>query len=191
MPEKLSDRNPIIVIGAGPAGLMAAAEAALSGWPTVLLEKMSSPGRKLLITGNGRCNVTNSCEPAALPDHIFNGAKFLRSAFSRFNNRDLVALLKNNDLALVEEPAGKLFPASGKAADVLDFFLQRAQAAGVQIENGMPVEEIILTQPTATAESGSAVPQATGVRTGQGLLAASAVILTAGGRSWPRTGSNG
>jgi predicted Rossmann fold flavoprotein len=191
MPEKLSEHNPVIVIGAGPAGLMAATEAALSGWPTVLLEKMPSPGRKLLITGNGRCNVTNSCDPGVLPDHIFNGAKFLRSVFSRFNNRDLVALLKNSGMTLVEEPGGKLFPASGKAADILDFFLQRAKAAGVQIISGMPVEEVILAQPIVTAKSGSGVPQVTGVRTGQGLLAASAVVLAAGGRSWPRTGSNG
>ncbi len=192
---------PVIVIGAGPAGLMAATESALNGCHTILLEKMPRPGRKLLITGNGRCNVTNSCDPANLQDYFFSGAKFLRSAFSRFNNRDLAAMLRNGGLPLIEEPAGKLFPASSKAADVLDFLLRRAESAGVRILTSTSVTEIIVEYSQAalnaeaeTAEakaSGVQIPRVTGVRTSHGIMPAGAVVLAAGGRSWPHTGSNG
>jgi len=101
---------PVIVAGGGPAGLMSAAEAALAGCPVVLLEKMPAPGRKLLITGSGRCNVTNACEPALLTDRFFSGGRFLRGAFSRFSNRDLAAMLMKASIPLLEEPEGKLFP---------------------------------------------------------------------------------
>lgn len=173
-------RKPIIVVGGGPAGLMAAAEAALSGCPVVLLEKMPAPGRKLLITGSGRCNVTNACEMAALTDHFFSGGRFLRSAFSRFSNHDLARLLTAAGVPLTEAAEGKLFPASDKAADVLAFLLRRATDAGVVIETGQPVRAIL-------TEAGHVC----GVRTDGGERPAAAVILAMGGRSWPNTGSTG
>lgn len=201
-PAEASDRTgrPVVVVGAGPAGLMAAAEAALAGCPVVLLEKMPAPGRKLLITGSGRCNVTNTCETAALTDQFFSGGRFLRGAFSRFSNRDLISLLSAAGIDLVEEPEGKLFPASGKAADILAFLLRRATAAGVLIESGRTVEAVFTDESgrvTGVRVNGRGDQKSSGDRSGAGdrmdggLQPASAVILAMGGRSWPNTGSTG
>lgn len=171
---------PVIVAGGGPAGLMAAAEAARAGCPVLLLEKMPAPGRKLLLTGSGRCNVTNACEPALLMDHFFSGGRFLRGAFSRFSNRDLIALLQEAGIRLIEEPEGKLFPESGKAGDILAFLQDRATAAGVRILTGTAVRSIL-------TENG----QASAVGTDNQTIPACAVVLAMGGRSWPGTGSGG
>ncbi len=203
--------RPVIVAGAGPAGLMAATEAALAGCPVVLLEKMPAPGRKLLITGSGRCNVTNACETAALTDHFFSGGRFLRSAFSRFSNRDLVRLLQEGGIGLIEEPEGKLFPASSKAADILAFLLRRATSAGVVIETGRTVQAVLTDESgcvtgvrvdgddrtdggdqTSAGDRTNGVDQTiTGDRSGASIRPASAIILAMGGRSWPNTGSIG
>jgi len=172
--------RPVIVAGGGPAGLMAAAEAALAGRQVILLEKMPEPGRKLLITGSGRCNVTNACEPALLTDHFFSGGRFLRGAFSRFSNRDMAALLQRGGIRLVEEPEGKLFPESGKASDILSFLHERALSAGVRIMPGHSVRSIEMDQGRVVA-----------VMTDRQTFPAGAVILSTGGRSWPNTGSSG
>lgn len=159
---------------------MAAAEAALAGCPVLVLEKMPAPGRKLLITGGGRCNVTNACEPAQLMDHFFSGGRFLRGAFSRFTNRDMTGLLGQADICLIEELEGKLFPESGLAGDVLSFLLARAQTAGVQIVSGEAVRSVVTEQGRVTA-----------VTTDTRIIPAGAVVLTMGGRSLSRTGSSG
>lgn len=177
---------PVIVAGGGPAGLMAAAEAALAGCPVVLLEKMPSPGRKLLITGSGRCNITNACEPALLTDRFFSGGRFLRGAFSRFSNRDMAAMIQKAGIPLLEEPEGKLFPVSGEAGDILAFLLERARSAGVRILTGDPVRSIRIEPDPQTGR-----PRAVAVITDEQTYNAGAVILAMGGRSWPGTGSNG
>jgi len=177
---------PVIVAGGGPAGLMSAAEAALAGCPVVLLEKMPAPGRKLLITGSGRCNVTNACEPALLTDRFFSGGRFLRGAFSRFSNRDLAAMLMKASIPLLEEPEGKLFPESGEAGDILAFLLERARSVGVQILTGMAVRSIKTEPDPRTGR-----PRVAAVMAGEQTFEAGAVILALGGRSWPGTGSSG
>ncbi|MFH1337182.1 MAG: NAD(P)/FAD-dependent oxidoreductase, partial [Candidatus Zixiibacteriota bacterium] len=108
-------KKQVIVVGAGPAGLIAAGVAAKNGARTMLLEKMQRPGIKLRLTGAGRCNLTNS---ALLPDfiaHFGPGGRFLRQAFSQFFSSDLVEFLKKLRIRIVTESEGRVFPASGKA----------------------------------------------------------------------------
>ncbi len=178
--------SPVIVAGGGAAGLMAAAEAAQAGCRVLLFEKMPSPGRKLLITGNGRCNVTNACDTASLADHFFSGGRFLRGSLSRFSNRELISLLRRSGIDLVEEPEGKLFPASGQASDILDFLVRRALAAGVSINTGEAVRSINVTHATTGGRR-----RVLSIITDKRTLEAGQVILAMGGRSWPWTGSSG
>ena len=114
----------IIVVGGGAAGLMAAGRAAEAGINTLLLEKMDRPGRKLCITGKGRCNITNIADINEFIAHFGKTGAFLRQAFSQFFNTDLMDHLKTLGLELATERGGRVFPASGKASDVLSVLLQ-------------------------------------------------------------------
>ena len=105
----------VIVIGGGPAGLMAAGQAAQAGADTLLLEKMKRTGLKLCITGKGRCNVTNNADAADFISRFGKTGPFLRQAFARFFNSDLIDFFNQLDLKLVTERGGRVFPASGNA----------------------------------------------------------------------------
>src|SRR5690554_2004129 len=109
----------VIVIGAGPAGLLAAGRAAGLGAKVLLLEKMRSEGRKLLITGKGRCNITNNAPQAEFIKHVFPEGRFLRNAFSQFYADDIIRLLRQYGVEVVLERGGRYFPASNKSLDVL------------------------------------------------------------------------
>jgi len=174
--------NPqrVIVIGGGPAGLMAAGQAAEAGAETLLLEKMKRPGLKLCITGKGRCNITNITE---LPDFISHFGKtgtFLRQAFARFFNADLMEFLGELGLELVSERGGRIFPASGKATDVQSVLLQWNKRVGVEIKNSVPVDKILIHN-----------GHVTGVVSKDRKFPCDAVILATGGASYPVTGSTG
>ena len=108
----------VIVIGGGPAGLMAAGQAAEAGAETLLLEKMKRIGLKLCITGKGRCNITNIAEISDFISHFGKTGSFLRQAFARFFNTDLMDFLSGLGLKMVTERGGRVFPTSGKAPDV-------------------------------------------------------------------------
>ena len=110
----------VIVIGGGAAGLMAAGQAAEAGAETLLLEKMKRPGRKICITGKGRCNITNIAEISDFIGHFGKTGNFLRQAFARFFNIELMEFLEGLGLKQVKERGGRVFPASGKAPDVLN-----------------------------------------------------------------------
>ena len=170
----------IIVIGGGAAGLMAAGEAAKAGAKTLLLEKMSTPGRKLLISGKGRCNITNIAPVKAFIGHFGKNGRFLYSAFHRYFSDDLLAFLDDLNVATVTERGGRVFPASESAADVVNALVTWNRRVGVEIRTQMPVEQLKITDNTLT-----------GVRTPQGIIPARAAILTTGGASYPGTGSSG
>ena len=172
--------NRVIVIGAGPAGLLAAISAASLGSPVLVLEKMSAPGRKLLLTGAGRCNLTNTADIREFLEHYFGQGRFLYPAFSCFFRPELLALLAEEGVPVIAEASGKVFPASGRASDILDALLRRARSFNVQIMVNQPVQNIL-----------SAHGQITSVQTAQAEYPARAVILTAGGKSWPAAGSAG
>lgn len=171
----------VLVIGGGAAGLLAGIAAAQSGAQTVILEKMRRPGKKILITGKGRCNITNNCDLQEIIKNIPGNGRFLNSALRRFTNQDIVQLLEDNGLSTKVERGGRVFPVSDKAADVVDTFVKIYKNYGGRLLTDCKVKSI-------TAEFG----KITGAVTADGQkFAADAVILAAGGASYPGTGSDG
>ena len=170
----------VIVIGGGPAGLMAAGQAAEAGADTRLLEKMKRTGLKLCITGKGRCNITNIAEVSDFIAHFGKTGPFLRQAFARFFNGELMAFFNALGLKLVTERGGRVFPASGKAPDVHRALLRWSQTSGVRIFHSAAVDKLVIHD-----------ERITGVVSQGREIACDAVILAAGGASYPATGSTG
>ena len=171
----------VLVIGGGAAGLLAGIASAQSGAQTVILEKMRRPGKKILITGKGRCNITNNCDLQEIIKNIPGNGRFLNSALRRFTNQDIVQLLEDNGLPTKVERGGRVFPVSDKAADVVDTLVKIYKNYGGRLLTDCKVKSI-------TAEFG----KITGAVTADGQkFAADAVILAAGGSSYPGTGSDG
>ena len=171
----------VLVIGGGAAGLLAGIAAAQNGAQTVILEKMRRPGKKILITGKGRCNITNNCDLQEIIKNIPGNGRFLNSALRRFTNQDIVQLLEDNGLPTKVERGGRVFPVSDKAADVVDTLVKIYKNYGGKLLTDCKVKSI-------TAEFG----KITGAVTADGQkFAADAVILAAGGSSYPGTGSDG
>ncbi len=172
--------NRVIVIGAGAAGLMAALGAAENGADVCLLEKMAAPGRKILITGKGRCNFTNRCELADFPKFFPTNGAFLYSALRAFDNQDLIDFFMNRGVPSKVERGGRLFPVSDKAADIVEALTQAVRRAGVRILTNRPVQSI-------RTKNG----RVSGVVAGAETLPADSVVLATGGLSYPGTGSSG
>lgn len=170
----------VIVVGAGPAGLLAAGSAAEHGAQVLVLEKMRQPGRKLLITGKGRCNITNDSDPGEFIKHVFPKGRFLRSAFGHFFSQDILKLLHDKGVETTLERGGRYFPTSNKSADVLAALLSWVAERKVEIRCGERVEKLL-------TESGSLK----GVQSNGKEIRAPKVILAMGGKSYPATGSNG
>ena len=170
----------VIVIGAGPAGLMAAISAAENDAYVTLLEKNERVGRKLMITGKGRCNVCNNCDIDTLIANIPKNAKFLYSAFSNFTPKQLMQFFENLGVALKTERGNRVFPVSDKAVDIVDALYKCAKAKGVKIKTAHASD--ILTQDD----------KIWGVTLNDGtVLNCDSVILATGGMSYPLTGSTG
>ena len=127
------DGNQAVVIGGGAAGMMAAAAAAENGRPVILLEKNEKLGKKLYITGKGRCNVTNACERDKFFENIVSNPKFLYSAFHTFDNKRLENFLEENGCRLKEERGERVFPVSDHASDVTAAFERFLKKNGVQV----------------------------------------------------------
>jgi len=170
----------VIVVGAGPAGLLAAGHAAEMGAKVIVLEKMRAPGRKLLITGKGRCNITNSALISEFITHVFPDGRFLRSAFSNFFSDDIIELLQKYGVESTLERGGRYFPASNKSLDILNALLKWVNELGIEISCGQRVEKLVV-------ENGAI----TGVKANGEFFAAQKVILATGGKSYPATGSTG
>ncbi len=170
----------VIVIGGGPAGLMAAGQAAEAGADTLLFEKMKRTGLKLCITGKGRCNITNIAEVSDFIFHFGKTGPFLRQAFARFFNTELMAFFNALGLKLVTERGGRVFPASGKAPDVHRVLLQWSKKSGVRIIHSAPVDKIVTHH-----------QRVTGVVSQGREMPCDAVILAVGGATYPATGSTG
>ena len=170
----------VIVVGGGAAGLLAAGEAAGAGARTLLLEKMRRPGRKLRITGKGRCNVTNVADVDDFLDHFSSTGPSLRQAFARYFSDDLMAFFESLDVPLVTERGGRVFPASGKATDVVDALVRWVSRQGVEKRLGASVDKLVVDAGVAC-----------GVDVGGNTFNARTTILAAGGASYPATGSTG
>lgn len=170
----------VIVIGGGPAGMMAAGTAGRRGRPVLLVEKNKRLGRKLLITGKGRCNLTNMTDLEGLIANIPGNGKFLYSAFHRFSNQDVIAFFQEWGLPTKVERGGRVFPASDRASDVLAALEKFLTHSRVQIKTG--------TVAAVLVEEG----RVCGVKLDHGeTLAANSVIIATGGCSYPLTGSTG
>lgn len=170
----------VLVIGAGAAGLMAAWSAAANGASVTILEKMPSSGRKLLITGSGRCNLSNTNDIDTFIQKYYKNGRFLYPAFANFFRDDLLNLLQGVGLRFVAEPNGKIFPKSDKASDVLAGLSTLIKKQNVRIDFSQAVKNLIV-------EDGRII----GVTTESGSYDADAVVLATGGASWPGTGSSG
>lgn len=169
------------VIGAGAAGLMAAGRAAERGHHVFIFEKNSFAGKKLRITGKGRCNITNNCDMDTLISSIPGNGRFLYSSLNNFSNMDIMDFFKERGLACKVERGGRVFPLSDNAKDVVDVLNRYAIMNRVQINYNTPVNEII-------TENG----KITGIRLCNGSeIKLDAVILATGGISYPGTGSTG
>ncbi|KWW31994.1 MAG: NAD(FAD)-utilizing dehydrogenase [bacterium P3] len=181
--------NDIIVVGAGAAGLMAAVVAAERGARVLLLEKMDQPGRKLRITGKGRCNLTNTAPIKDTLPHIGSDSRFLRNCYSRFFNRELMSFFEQRGVALVEERGGRVFPASGRALDIfLALVGELERNSHVTIRKNSMVRSLLMAEPLHAGDK----PHIRGVRLQNGeSLSARNVIVATGGLSYPTTGSTG
>ncbi|MCD6312070.1 MAG: NAD(P)/FAD-dependent oxidoreductase [Elusimicrobia bacterium] len=171
----------IIVAGGGPAGLMAALTAAEDGADVTLLEKMDSVGRKLRITGKGRCNITNSAELSDFLKKFSDKGRFIKPSFYRFSNTDLIEFFERNNVPTKTERGGRIFPESDKAGDVVGALVGRAKKNGVQIITGAAIKKLIIKDGAVTG---------VGISSGK-VYDADAVIISTGGASYPSTGSTG
>ncbi len=171
----------IIVVGGGPAGMMAAVKAAENGASVLLLERMDRVGRKMSITGKGRCNITNASDLQEILKNIPGNGKFLNSSMRAFDNEDVIRFFEDAGVPVKVERGNRVFPVSDRASDVVDAMIGRLHDLGVRIQNHARVKEIL-------AENGSVK----GVRLESGVEEkADAVILAVGGASYPGTGSSG
>ena len=176
----------ILIIGAGAAGLMAAVQAAGTGAETVVLEHNEKPGKKIYITGKGRCNVTNDCTTDEFLREVPRNGRFLYSALNAFTPQDLMTLLEENGCPVEVQRGRRVFPRSGHASDVIRTLVNLCGREGARILLNRNAAEI------RTEEDSEGNRRVVGVRLSDGRdMPADAVILATGGCSYPSTGSTG
>src|SRR5690625_3042055 len=178
MQEERGMEYDVIVIGGGPSGLMAAIAAAEHGANTLLLEKGKKLGKKLAISGGGRCNVTNRLPEEEIIKHIPGNGRFLYSAFSVFNNEDIIAFFEDLGVALKEEDHGRMFPVSNSAKSVVDALINRLDELQVTVEINTKVEAVHFDQAVHTV-----------ILSTQEKIKTKAIVIAAGGKAVPHTGS--
>ena len=174
-----------LIVGAGAAGLMAGITAARRGQKVLLLEKMERPGRKLLITGKGRCNVTNCCTVEDFMNNVLSNKRFLYSCLNALNPYEVMGFFEECGVPLKVERGERVFPVSDRAADIVDALVDAATGAGCRMTRAC-VKELVID----TDDSGSR--RIAGVLTEDGqVIRAQSVIVATGGKSYPATGSTG
>lgn len=171
----------VIIVGAGSSGLMAGVAAGEAGASVLLLDKGEKLGRKLGISGGGRCNVTNAKELDELIKHIPGNGRFLYSALATFGNREIIDFFERMGIELKEEDSGRMFPVTDKAKTVVDALVNKVRTLGVDIRVNSPVDRLLY-------EDGRTVGVA--LTTGE-VIRARSVIVAVGGKSVPHTGSTG
>ena len=187
----------VIVVGGGPAGMMAAITASKQGHQVTLIEKMPTLGRKLLITGKGRCNITSSLDMSKFIENTPTNGKFLYSCFQNFTNQDIIKFLKEEGLEVKEERGNRIFPVTDKSLDVLKCFTKKLKEQNIQVEYNTKVTELIVseTESEITNAKKEQKLKIDGVKTSKGVSEkiekADKVILATGGKSYPLTGSTG
>lgn len=175
----MENRTDLVVIGGGPSGMMCALTAARRGLSVTLLETNRQLGRKLRITGKGRCNVTNNCDVKTVLSHIPGDGRFLYSALNKLPPEQVMAFFEELGVPLKTERGNRVFPVSDNANDIADAIAAACMESGVRTRQTMARELRI--------EDGAV----TGVLTGEGMISCRAAAVCTGGRSYPRTGSTG
>ncbi len=170
----------VIVIGGGASGIMAAIRAAENGAQVILFEKMPQIGRKLRITGKGRCNLTNRADIEEIIKNIPGNGKFLYSALNNFSSEDTVNFFESLGVATKIERGGRIFPVSDDAGEVIEALTKKMAILGVEVRNNSPVTEILAKN-----------KKIVGVLVNGKIFECDAVILATGGASYPATGSSG
>lgn len=170
----------VVIIGGGPAGMMAAISASQNGNEVILLEKNNKLGKKLAITGKGRCNITSSLNMEDFVKNTPGNGMFLYSCFNSFTNQDIIEFLKEQGLSVKEERGNRIFPVTDRAQDVLDCFEKKLKELNVKILYENPVTDILVEENKVWA-----------VKTKNQTIKADKVILATGGKSYPLTGSTG
>ena len=182
----------VIVVGGGPAGLMAAGQASQEGADTLLLEKMGRPGRKLRITGKGRCNLTNIASISDFITHFGSNGRFLRQAFSQFFYDELISFFDNLGFPTVRERGGRVFPVEGNATGITDALIRWVREKGVIIRNHVKVVGLLVNEhrisgvEVITTKSQGSIGEHK-----KDIFHANRVIIATGGASYPETGSTG
>ncbi|MGE8206267.1 NAD(P)/FAD-dependent oxidoreductase [Heyndrickxia sp. NPDC080065] len=171
----------VIVIGGGPSGLMASIAAGETGANVLLLDKGNKLGRKLAISGGGRCNVTNRLPIEEIVKHIPGNGRFLYSAFSIFNNEDIIHFFENLGIELKEEDHGRMFPVSNRAQSVVDALLKRLSELNVEIRINTSVKDIHYKD---------GFVQSVELMNDENI-STNSVVIAVGGKSVPHTGSTG
>ena len=175
--------NKVIIVGGGAAGMMAAISASKEGKKVCILEKNEKLGKKLFITGKGRCNITNACPAEEFLTHVVTNPRFLYSTFSQFNNEDMMDYLDRIGLPIKTERGQRVFPQSDRSSDVIQALKRECEKGGVKVYYHTEVKELLFDE---------AKEQCTGVLLTDGRkLMGDAVILACGGFSYASTGSDG
>ena len=175
----------VIVIGGGPAGMMAAIASAKMGNQVTLIEKKERVGRKLLITGKGRCNITSSIDMSEFIANVPGNGRFLYSAFQNYTNQDIIAFLQKQNVLVKEERGNRIFPQSDKSLDVVNAFMNQLKKLKVEIKLNTRVIEIRQEEERVTGVYCEEEKEK------RYFLSAEKVILATGGKSYPQTGSTG
>lgn len=170
----------VIVVGGGPAGMMAAITAAEKGNDVTIIEKMPMFGKKLLITGKGRCNITSSLYMSEFIKNTPGNGKFLYSAFQNYTNQDIIEFLKKQGLEVKEERGNRIFPVTDKSVDVLNCFRKRIDELKIKYKLNTKVEKVLIKNNEVIA-----------IRTNREIIQTNKIILATGGKSYPLTGSTG
>jgi predicted Rossmann fold flavoprotein len=171
----------VIVIGGGPSGLMAAIAAGEKGAKVLLIDKGDKLGRKLAISGGGRCNVTNRLPVEEIIKHLPGNGRFLYSAFSIFSNEDIIRFFEKLGIELKEEDHGRMFPVSDKAQSVVEALLHQLEKLNVKVFKNSPVKDLMYEDGQVSAVL---------LKDGQ-RLSAKSIVIAVGGKSVPHTGSTG
>ncbi|MFC2097087.1 NAD(P)/FAD-dependent oxidoreductase [Bacteroidota bacterium] len=175
-----NNKYDTIIIGGGASGLIAACRSIKNGRKTIVLEKMPRPGRKLRITGKGRCNITNTLEISEFLKHVGPEKEFPQKVFMKFFNTDLITFFNTLGLQIIIERGGRVFPKSGKATDVVDVLVNYIKKNGGRINTNSIVNKLIVTN-----------NKIAGIETNGIKYYASKVIIATGGITYPLTGSTG
>lgn len=171
----------VLIIGGGPAGMLAGIKSAKEGNSVTILEKNNILGKKLLITGKGRCNITSSIEISEFINNIPGNGKFLYSAFDNFNNKDIINLLKQEGLEVKQERGNRIFPVTDNSIDVLNALLKKIKKLEIEIKLKAEANKIIVKENKAIGI----------IYNKQEKIYADKIILATGGLPYPNTGSTG